>query len=54
MKKREKKLQIHRDTLRRLDGGELGRAEMKEAAGGIESSCFTTDCCLNNMNRINN
>lgn len=44
MKKREKKLQIHRDTLRRLDR-ELPQDDLRKAAGGVWTSCIEPNCC---------
>ena len=40
MKKRDKKLQLNRETVLQLDNDNL-----KQALGGIESSCFGTECC---------
>lgn len=40
MKKREKKLQLNRETVLQLDNDGL-----KQAHGGVVSSCMTTDCC---------
>lgn len=44
MKKREKKLQIHRDTLLRLDQ-DLPREDLRQAAGGVITSCIGPACC---------
>ncbi len=44
MKKRDKKLEIHRDTLLRLDR-ELPREDLRQAAGGVWTSCIEPNCC---------
>ncbi|HVR96046.1 MAG TPA: hypothetical protein VMW27_05495 [Thermoanaerobaculia bacterium] len=51
MKKRDKKLQIHRDTLRRLDR-ELPGEDLRNAAGGVITSCIQPDCCGSEQQRI--
>ncbi len=50
MKKRDKKLQLHRETVRQL---EIRQEELAQARGAVEalqqvdrwSSCITPDCC---------
>jgi hypothetical protein len=54
MKKREKRLQLHRETVRQLDTRTLGEKDLANAQGGVErladandrwSSCGAPDCC---------
>jgi hypothetical protein len=46
MKKRDKKLAIHRETLRRLQAGELVRANgQAEELAGAQTSCIKPNCC---------
>jgi hypothetical protein len=40
MKKREKKLQLSRETILRLEPKDL-----REAAGGVWTSCIEPNCC---------
>jgi hypothetical protein len=40
MKKREKKLQLNRETVLRLDDKDL-----REAEGGVWTSCIEPNCC---------
>lgn len=42
MKKRESKLQLHRETVRRLDSGDLRQAF---GGTGIDTSCGEPNCC---------
>lgn len=52
MKKREKKMQLHRETLTRLSGRDLDAAHLANAQGGaLENnvaawtSCIEPNCC---------
>ena len=51
MKKREKKMQIHRETVIRLTGRELPPVQLGNARGGAVddtgrwTSCGTPNCC---------
>jgi hypothetical protein len=56
MKKRDKKMQIHRETLHRLDPKELTPGDLARAQGGanlapaadatgVWTSCIQPDCC---------
>lgn len=40
MKKRDKKLQLNRETVLLLDNGDLSQAR-----GGVQTSCIGPDCC---------
>ena len=40
MKKREKKLQLNRETVVQLDNGDLSQAR-----GGVQTSCIEPNCC---------
>lgn len=42
MKKRDKKLQLNRETVLHLDGGDLSKAH-----GGGYTSCIEPNCCGN-------
>lgn len=43
MKKRDKKLQLSRETVLQLDQGDLSQAR-----GGIQTSCIEPNCCGSN------
>jgi hypothetical protein len=50
MKKREKKMQIHRETVIRLTGRELAPAQLVNARGAVDdtgrwTSCGSPNCC---------
>jgi len=51
MKKRDKKLILHRETLQRLGARELGQGDLAKAQGaldadfGPQTSCVKPDCC---------
>lgn len=51
MKKREKKMQLHRETVLRLNGRELDAAHLANAQGALENnvavwtSCIEPNCC---------
>jgi hypothetical protein len=53
MKKREKKMQLHRETVVRLSGRELDAAHLANARGGavaadgtgVWTSCIEPNCC---------
>ena len=53
MRKRDKKLQIHRETLHRLETKEIPAADLAKAQGGVEldagtgvwTSCIQPNCC---------
>ncbi len=40
MKKRDKKLQLNRETVLQLDNGDLSQAR-----GGVQTSCIEPNCC---------
>jgi hypothetical protein len=44
MQKRQKKLQIHRETVLRLDRRELSRDALAQARGGIEWTGCMSEC----------
>jgi hypothetical protein len=54
MKKRDKKMQIHRETLRRLEPADLTAARggeiAPEADTGRWSSCGRPNCCDDTLN----
>jgi hypothetical protein len=47
MKKREKKLQLNRETVRRLDPRDVRAEDLLQALGGtgIQTSCIKPNCC---------
>lgn len=45
MKKREKKLEFHRDTLRHLDPAEAGRGDLRRVAAGGPHTSESKPCC---------
>lgn len=47
MRKRDKRLELHRETLRRLEAGEMARANAQaaELAVGVYTSCIQPNCC---------
>ena len=58
MKKREKKMQLHRETVVRLSGRELDAAHLANARGGLAAvdagtgvwtSCIEPNCCGTNQ-----
>jgi hypothetical protein len=52
MKKRDKKLEFHRDTLRRLDPSEAGRADLLQVAGGGPQTSESQPCCGSEVDTI--
>ena len=44
MKKRDKKLQLHRETIHRLQPSDLVKAEGGAAQAGIDATGFWTSC----------
>jgi hypothetical protein len=46
MKKREKKLLLHRETVRHLENVRLTAADLAQVQGaGPQTSCGAPDCC---------
>jgi len=43
-KNRDRKLQLHRDTLSRLEPREVKRQDLAHVAGGGYTSCIGPDC----------
>jgi hypothetical protein len=45
MKKRDKKLTIHRETVARLDAKEIAKEDLPHVVGGVITSCIQPNCC---------
>lgn len=43
-KNRDRKLQLHRDTLSRLESPEVNRQDLAHVGGGGYTSCIGPDC----------